>query len=274
MIKADRYLLETLKEIQLSGCIDQNPRPKYKDGEEAYSKFITQVVFQYNLDRGEFPIPTLRKTAIKKGIEEIIWIYLKQSNKLSDAPKWWADWDIGDGTIGVRYAETVKRHNIINSLLYNLEHHPYDRGHIINLFQYQDFKESKGLRPCAFLSMFSVRGEYIDLTLTLRSSDFVMAGFINQIQYVALLLMICGHLKYHTGIEYKPGNFMCVIQNCHTYLRHENAVKELIERTPLNIQPKIELKEAKNFYDYTVDDFLISGVSGIKDLSIKLELAI
>jgi len=273
MNKADKYLKETLQEIYFSGCKDENPRAKYKDGTPAHTKFITQQVFQYNLNYGEFPIPTIRKTAIKMGIEEILWIYQKQSNNLSDGVNWWADWNVGDNTIGQRYGATVRKHNIINELLYNLEVNPYSRRHIIDLYQYADFKETKGLHPCAFNCMFSVRGEYIDLTLTLRSSDFIVAGFINQIQYVALLMMICGHLEFETGRVYKPGNFMCVLQNVHTYDRHNWAVREVIERTPLEFSPKIELKEKKNFYQYNLEDFKIT-VPNIEPLTKELELAI
>lgn len=270
---ADKYLRSTLQEILFSGEKDKDPRPKYKDGTPAHAKFITQQVFQYDLSNGEFPIPTLRQTAIKMGIEEILWIYQKQSSNLSDAPKWWKDWCIGDNTIGLRYGATVKKYNIINELLYNLEINPYSRRHIIDLYQYADFKETKGLHPCAFNCMFSVRGEFIDLTLTLRSSDFIVAGFINQIQYVALLMMICGHLEFETGREHKPGKFMCVIQNTHVYDRHDWAIKEVLEREPLYFSPKIELEQKKNFYDYTLEDFK-TEIPKIEKLTKELELAI
>ena len=43
MIKADQYYKENLKEILINGNYDENPRPKYKDGTPAYTKFLTQV---------------------------------------------------------------------------------------------------------------------------------------------------------------------------------------------------------------------------------------
>ena len=95
-----------------------------------------------------------------------------------------------------------------------------------------------------------------------------MAGYINKIQYVALQLMICGHLGY------KPGKFCHLIQNLHIYDRHIDAAKELLEKEPLNIQPKIILKEKKNFYEYTIDDFDIIGTENIKKINSNLELAI
>ena len=74
MNKADIYYKTNLNRILNEGCLDENPRPKYKDGTPAYTKFITQVFEEYDINKGEFPIPTLRNTAIKTGIKEILWI--------------------------------------------------------------------------------------------------------------------------------------------------------------------------------------------------------
>ena len=85
MNKADFYYKRNLTDIINHGQWDENPRPKWKDGTPAHSKFITQVFEEYNIGKGEFPITTLRNTAIKMGINEVLWIYQKQSSKLSDA---------------------------------------------------------------------------------------------------------------------------------------------------------------------------------------------
>jgi len=70
--KADLYFKRNLNLILDEGCWDENPRPKYKDGTPAHTKFITQVYEEYNISKGEFPITTLRPTAIKTGIKEIL----------------------------------------------------------------------------------------------------------------------------------------------------------------------------------------------------------
>lgn len=275
MIKADQYLRENLTNIMMTGCLDENPRPKYKDGTPAHSKFITQVFEKYDISKGEFPIPTLRNTAIKTGIKEIMWIYQEQDNKLSSAREydvnWWDEWDIGDGSIGNRYGYTVRKYNLINNLLNDLKHNSYSRRHIINLYQYQDLNETKGLYPCAFETMWSIRnvgGEiYLDMTLNQRSSDFITAGYINKIQYVALQMMIAGHL------EYKVGKFAHFVQNLHVYDRHYNAVNELLDREPIEVQPKIELIGNKDFYEYDIEDFKITNNVGTK-LTSPFEIAI
>ena len=167
MNKADSYYIQNLNKILSEGSYDENPRPKYKDGTPAYSKFITQVFEEYDLSKGEFPITTLRNTAIKTGIKEIFWIYQFQSNSLEVARKlginWWDEWDIGDGTIGQRYGATVKRYRLIDRLLHSLKNDPFSRRHIMDLYQESELIETVGLYPCAYKTSWSVRkidGEY------------------------------------------------------------------------------------------------------------------
>ena len=276
MIKADKYYKQNLEKILNEGCWDENPRPKYKDGTPARSKFITQVFEEYDISNGEFPIPTLRNTAIKTGIREVLWIYQKQDSLLETAHKllinWWDNWNIGDGTIGLRYGATVKKYNIMNKLLDGLKNEPFSRRHIMNMYQYSDFEETNGLYPCAYETLWTVRKVndeyYLDMTLIQRSNDYAVSGAINKCQYTSLQMMVAGHLNY------KVGKFCHLTQNVHIYDRHFDAVNEILEREPLDIQPQIILKEKKIFYEYTIDDFEIVGIEDIKKINSPLELAI
>lgn len=277
MIKADRYYIENLKNINFNGCYDENPRPKYKDGIDAHSKFITQVFEKYDISNNEFPITTLRNTAIKTGIKEILWIYQKQTSSLIDARKigvnWWEEWNIGDDTIGQRYGATISKYKLMDNLLDGLKNDPYSRRHIINMYQYADMNETKGLYPCAYETLWSIRnlnGErYLDLTLIQRSNDYLMAGYINKIQYVALQIMVCSHI----GV--KPGNFSHLVQNLHIYDRHFDALEEILNREPIDKQPILKFKSwGKNFYDITIDDFEIINTENILKINSNLEIAV
>jgi thymidylate synthase len=276
MIKADYFYRKNLKEIIYNGSFDKNPRGRYEDGNLAHSKFITQVFEKYNIEKGEFPITTLRNTAIKTGINEILWIYQKQSNCLDVARNmgihWWNSWDIGNNTIGNRYGYTVKKYNLIDKLLYNLKKDPFSRRHIINLYQEVNLEETDGLYPCAYETIWSVRdvnGElFLDLTLIQRSNDYIMSGYINKIQYVALLMMISSHLSYNVG------TFSHFVQNLHIYDRHLPAVDEIMNRIPLDVQPKLLLKNHKSFYDFTLNDFIVEDTNKIKKIESRLDLAI
>lgn len=288
MNKADKYYIENLKKILSEGSWDENPRPKWKDGTPAHTKFITGVFEEYDLSKGEFPITTLRNTAIKTGIREVLWIYQKQTSSLADARElgvnWWEEWNIGDETIGQRYGATINRYDLMNQLLYGLKIDPFGRRHIINMFQYSDLKETNGLFPCAYETLWSVRKineeYYLDMTLIQRSSDYIMANYINKIQYVALQMMVAKHCGY------KLGKFCHLVQNLHVYDRHMDAVKEILDREELSIPskntqptfireyPSLELTTNSDFYNITVDDFKISGIDGIQKLSHKLEIAV
>ena len=277
MNKADKYYIQNLSKIMSEGSWDENPRPKYSDGTPSHSKFITQVFEEYDILKGEFPITTLRNTAIKTGIKEILWIYQKQTSSLEVARElginWWEEWNIGDNSIGQRYGATIKRYDLMNKLLDGLVNDPFGRRHIISMYQYVDLEETNGLFPCAYETIWSVRkvGEdkVLDMTLIQRSNDYLVAGYINKVQYLSLQMMIAGHCGY------KVGKFCHLVQNLHIYDRHFDGVSELLDRTPLETDlPYIELTENKNFYDYTIDDFKIYNIDKIMKINSQLELAI
>ena len=200
---ADLVFLSALGTLTEEGTWDENPRPKYKDGTPANSFFITDMYVKYKAD--VTPIISLRHTAWKTGIREIIAIYQKQVNTIAELEdlgvKWWADWNIGDGSIGIRYGATIKKWDLMNKLLSSLVNDPFSRRHIIDMYQYADMQETGGLHPCAFLTEWSCRRAkdgkmYLDMHLVQRSSDFGTAYSINQIQYKALQMMVACHCGY------------------------------------------------------------------------------
>jgi len=277
MNKADKYYVDNIQKIMSEGSWDENPRPKYKDGTPAHSKFITQVFEEYDISKGDFPITTLRNTAIKTGIKEMFWIYQKQTSSLQVAREmginWWDEWDIGDDTIGRRYGSTIGKYSLMDGLIGGLMKDPFGRRHIMNMYQYSDLNETSGLYPCAYETIWSVRkdgdNKILDMTLIQRSNDYLVAGYINKIQYVALQMMISKHCGYQIG------KFCHLIQNLHIYDRHFDATNEIINRTPFKENyPYIELISDKNFYDYTLDDFKIHNIEGIEKITSELELAI
>jgi thymidylate synthase len=316
MNKADIYLRETLLEILEDGQVDKEPRPKWGDGSPAHSKFITQKVFQYDISKGEFPITTLRPTALKGAWYDIQAIYLKQTNVLEDMHKsihsWWKDFVIKtkikklyrnsnsfftDGTdeyeevveeqsLGNTYGHTIKRYNLMNKLLKGLEKNPFGRRHIISMWQEQQMiDDPQALTPCAYETLWSVREEndhffetksrFIDITLVQRSQDYCMTASINPAQYTMLAMMVCNHLTYKTGIKHEVGKLLHIVQNCHVYLRHMEAVNELLDRRPTGKQPKIELIcEPKDFYSHSIEDFKFTGLENIEKLTTKLEIAV
>lgn len=265
MTKGDIYTKETLERILHEGCMDINPRPHYKDGTPAHTLSVNHIFHTYDLTKGESPIITLRPIAIKSAIGEMLWIYQDMSNNL-DLLKdkyevtWWDSWDIGNRTVGSVYGETVRKYDLTNKILIDgIKNNPDSRYHILNLWQYQQFDEKYGLKPCAYETHWNVRHgrdgiDYLDLKLIQRSSDFAVAGCINQVQYLALLLMVARHHGY------TPGRFTWDATNVQIYDRHVEGVVEMLNREPIDCNPQLVLNPNKtNFFDFTPDDVKIKG---------------
>jgi len=288
MIKADKYFLETLKEITEKGTWDKNPRPKWKDGSEANSLFITQKLFKYDINKGEFPIITLRPTALKGAFYDIEAIYINQTNIIKEMHpsirNWWIDFSFekdGHHSIGQTYGAIIKKYGLVDKLLKGLEENPFGRRHIIDMFQYREQAvEPLSLPACAFNTLWTVREwgnvNYIDLTLIQRSMDYLTVASINPAQYVMLGMMVCNHLTFKTGVKHQLGDFSHFVQNVHIYNKHLEAAKYLLEEAQtVNEQPTLALNcEAKDFYDHTIEDFDFNIPKGIKKFPFKLEIAV
>ena len=279
MTKADTIFKENIRKIMEEGVWSEQARPKYKDGRTANSKYITGAFMEFDLSKGEFPITTLRPIAIKSAIKEMLWIYQDQSNSLDLLEDkynvhYWNDWEEGDSrTIGQRYGAVVKKHDITNKILKQLEANPWNRRNIISLWDYDAFEETDGLLPCAFQTMFDVRrvdGEiYLDATLTQRSNDMLVAHHINAMQYVALQMMIAKHFGW------KVGMFFYFINNLHIYDNQFEQAEELLRREPSDCQPHLVLNvpDGTNFFDIKPEDFELVDYDPVKP-QLKFDLAI
>lgn len=242
----------------------------------AHTKSVNAVVHKYDISKGEFPITTLRQIYIKKAIGEMLWIYKDASNDLDLLKEkynvgWWNEWDLGDRTIGACYGGTIKAHDLTRKLLDDIIKDPYGRRHIISMWQVEDFEKPHGLKPCCFQTQYLVRGKYLDMILYQRSSDYMVSGNINEMQYVALMMMVARHCGY------EPGVFTHVMANQQIYDRHFDQADELLKRVPTT-ENETDIRlvlnpEKKDFYDITVDDFTLEGYT-YNNPQLKFEVAV
>ncbi|MFC2627890.1 MAG: thymidylate synthase [Streptococcus mutans] len=279
MSKADFIFKKNIKKILTDGVWSEQARPKYKNGKTANSKYITGAFAEYDLAKGEFPITTLRPIAIKSAIKEVFWIYQDQTNELAIlndkyGVRYWNDWEVKQtGTIGERYGAIVKKHDIMNKILKQLEENPWNRRNVISLWDYEAFEKTEGLLPCAFQIMFDVRrvkGEiYLDATLTQRSNDMLVAHHINAMQYVALQMIIAKHFGW------KVGKFFYFVNNLHIYDNQFEQAEELLRREPVVCQPHLVLNvpNKTNFFDIKPEDFELLDYEPVKP-QLKFDLAI
>lgn len=280
MTQADLLMVKNIDATLQWGYRDVNPRPRYQDGTPAHTISLNHRIRKYDLSKGDFPITGLRPIAWKSAIKEIFWIYQDASNSLEVLNEkygvhYWNQWESKDipGTIGIRYGETVRRHDLMNKLLKDIQENPYGRRHIMNLWQEDDFEASDGLLPCCYETIWNVRGEYLDMLLNQRSGDMLAAsgaGGINEVQYAALLMMVARHCGY------QPGVFTHVIENEQIYDRHIEAAKEMQKRISTVGWKKVSMilnPEKTNFYSFTIDDFELKGYQPVKP-QLLLELGI
>ena len=260
MSQADRVFIEMCKSILNEGISSegQEVRPRWEDGTPAHTVKKFGVVNRYNLAE-EFPILTLRKVPFKLAIDEILWIWQKKSNNIKDLNSHiWDSWADENGTIGKAYGYQLGvKHKYkegefdqVDRVLYDLKNNPYSRRIITNLYNHHDLHEMN-LYPCAYSVTFNVTGNKLNAILNQRSQDVFVANAWNVCQYAVLIHM----LAQVSNLE--VGEFVHVIADAHIYDRHIPIVEQLIKRESYPAPKLIINKDIKNFYDFTVDDFVL-----------------
>lgn len=261
MSKADVLFVNMCKDILDNGFSSEGQavRAVWEDGTPAHTIKKFGVVNRYNLQE-EFPALTLRPTAIKSAVDEILWIWQKKSNNIKDLNSHiWDEWADEEGSIGkaygyqlgVKYDFHQGRMDQVDNVIWQLKNTPYSRRIMTNIYKFDDLMEM-GLEPCAYSMTFNVTGNRLNAILNQRSQDILAANNWNVVQYSVLLMMfaqVCG---------LEPGELVHVIADAHIYDRHIPIIRELIAR-PQFPAPKFELNpEIKDFYDFTVNDIRVT----------------
>ncbi len=258
MSLADHLFIKMCDDIIKNGYSSegQEVRPRWEDGTPAHTIKRFGVINRYSL-KEEFPILTLRPTAFKKAIDEILWIWQKKSNNVHDLNSHiWDSWADETGSIGKAYGyQLSQKHDYkegkfdqVDRVLYDLKNNPYSRRIITNIYNHQDLHEMN-LYPCAYSVTFNVIGNQLNAILHQRSNDILVANNWNVVQYAVLVHM------FASVSNLEAGELVHVIADAHIYDRHLPIVKELINRESFEAPRFIMNKEIKNFYDFTVDDF-------------------
>ncbi|MBQ1422178.1 MAG: thymidylate synthase [Firmicutes bacterium] len=257
MSKADVLFVNMCKKILEEGFSTEGAtvRARWEDGSPAYTIKTFGVVNRYDLSQ-EFPALTLRRTAIKSAMDEVLWIWQRKSNNIHDLkPHIWDEWADPDGSIGKAYGyQMAKKYKFaqgemdqVDNVIWQLKNQPQSRRILTNMYNFEDLSEMN-LEPCAYSVTFNVTGNKLNAILNQRSQDILAANNWNVVQYALLLMM----LAQVTG--YQPGELVHVISDAHIYNRHVPIIEELIERRQYPA-PKVTLNpEIKDFYDFTPED--------------------
>ncbi len=262
MSVADHIFIDNCREILQNGRwdTDTNVRTHWPDGAPAHTIRLFGLVNRYQLSQ-EFPLLTLRRTYWRSAVDELLWIWQKKSNAVSELGSHiWDAWADEQGTIGKAYGYQLGvRHQYpegefdqVDRLLYDLKHNPGSRRMITNLYNHADLSEM-GLYPCAYGMTFHVSDGVLSAVLHQRSQDMLVANNWNVCQYAVLVHMLAAVSGFQVG------QLLHIIADAHIYDRHVDMVKELIERPPLS-PATFSLEAAPDdFYAFTKDSFTVTG---------------
>lgn len=257
MSKADVIFTSNMRQIIDSGVddTDMQVRPHWADGTPAHTRKSFCIVNRYDLSK-EFPIITLRRTAFKSAVDELLWIWQKKSNNIHDLKSHiWDSWADETGSIGKAYGYQLGvKHKYkegefdqVDRVLYDLKHNPASRRIITNIYVHQDLHEMN-LYPCAYSVTFNVCDGKLNAILNQRSNDMAVANNWNVVQYAVLVHMFA----QVSGLE--VGELVHVIADAHLYDRHIPQVERMLTGTS-HPAPKFHInKDITDFYSFTVDD--------------------
>lgn len=268
MSKADKIFVAMCEDIINNGTTTegQKVRPHWEDGSAAYTIKQFGVCNRYDL-REEFPALTLRRTALKSAMDEVLWIYQRKSNNIHDLKSHiWDEWADESGCIGKAYGYQigVKSHypegdfDQMDKVLYDLRNTPFSRRIMTNTYVFADLSEMN-LYPCAYSVTYNVTQRAgderptLNMVLNQRSQDVLAANNWNVCQYAILLMMVA------QTVGMVPGQLVHMIADAHIYDRHVDIIRELISR-PQHAAPHVSLNpDVTDFYAFTTDDLLVEG---------------
>lgn len=276
MSYADEIFIKNCEDILANGYSDKNEhvRAHWEDGEEAHTIKKFAIVNRYDLSR-EFPILTLRRTAFKTTVKELLWIWQKKSNNINDLDSHiWDSWADETGSIGKAYGYQLGiKHKYaegmfdqVDRVLFDLKNNPASRRIITNLYNHSDLIEMH-LYPCAYSMTFNVSGDKLNALLNQRSQDMLTANNWNVCQYAVLVHM----LAQVSGL--KAGELVHVIADAHIYDRHIPIVREIIKNKPFDA-PQFHIDASvRDFYKFTKDSVSLENYK-YHELDCKIPVAV
>ena len=258
MSYADQLFINMCHDILEHGTSTEGEkvRPKWEDGSFAYTIKRFGVVNRYDL-RKEFPAITLRKTALKSCMDEILWIYQRKSANIHDLNSHvWDEWADENGNLGHIYGYQWRSWpdykggfiDQIQEAVDTIRHNPASRGIIVSAWNVGDLG-NMNLPPChAFFQFYVAKGK-LSLQLYQRSADTFLGVPFNIASYALLLMM----MAQVTGL--KAGDFVHTLGDTHIYKNHLEQVKLQLTREPRPL-PRMRLNpDVKSIFDFKFEDF-------------------
>ncbi len=216
--------------------------------------------FVYDVGAGDVALLTNKQCFTVSSVAEVLGYYRKYTNAHDFArigsPTWFgnsdknADWlknkhRKGDGDTGLVYGAVTG--NALQEIYDKLCEGIDDRGLIYQMWLPDTF--DKGcLRPCCYEHIWSLLDGKLSLTVTQRSGDIPLGIPFNSFSFCFLLKLmakITGHV---------PDKVYHKVINGHVYQDQLEPLKVQLSRTPLDINPVLEIADWVTCLDDVLDD--------------------
>ena len=192
-----------------------------------------------------FPLLTTKKIYFKHAVTELLWIlqgrtdleYLHKYN----VHYWDPDYERSsrtDRNLGKIYGHQWRNFNGFDQLLYiinELKKNPSSRRLLLNAWNPADFNDM-ALPPCHYGFQVYVNNNKLDLIWQQRSVDVFLGLPYDIAMYGLLMLLLCKEFNF------KPGNLIGQLGDCHLYNNHLDQAKLQLSRNFKNL-PVVEVKK-------------------------------
>lgn len=269
----EHQYLNLIKDIIEHGSIEEGRNGKTR------VKFGSSM--RFSLSDGKIPILTTKRVAVKTCFEELLWFIRGCTSNLELQAKNVHIWDANStrefldsrglydrelGDLGPVYGFQWRHFNAkyvdsktdytgqgidqLQTIIDDLKDPEMRTSRRMILTAWNPCQlEEMALPPCHMTCQFHVRdGKYLSCAMFQRSGDVGLGVPFN----IASYSMLTHILANHCGLI--ADEFVYFLGNCHIYEDHLDALKEQIERVPMDF-PTIRIKNIReSIDDYTMDD--------------------
>lgn len=269
----EHQYLNLIKDIIEHGSIEEGRNGKTR------VKFGSSM--RFSLSDGKIPILTTKRVAVKTCFEELFWFIRGCTSNLELQAKNVHIWDANStrefldsrglydrelGDLGPVYGFQWRHFNAkyvdsktdytgqgidqLQTIIDDLKDPEMRTSRRMILTAWNPCQlEEMALPPCHMTCQFHVRdGKYLSCAMFQRSGDVGLGVPFN----IASYSMLTHILANHCGLI--ADEFVYFLGNCHIYEDHLDALKEQIERVPMDF-PTIRIKNIReSIDDYTMDD--------------------
>lgn len=231
---------------------DTNVRTKYADGTPATYKAVAGIFFKLDNSKDDAFLLTTKHVAWKAAVKEMYWIYIMQSNKVTELEKLgtniWTAWKKPDDTIGPAYGAIVSKptfgyKNQLEYVVETLKKDPNSRRVMINLWDIDNLPEM-ALTPCCYNLLFNILDGKLYMQLNIRSSDVALGLPFNIFQFQVLHKLIAHECKV------EPADMIVMISNLHYYDRHEEKLLNQVDYDELFPDATLKINYPESIWDF------------------------